>query len=191
MSTAKQTSLIRRTGKRAVAASGITAAALYGWWQTIDAARTPNTLPETQLSQTLALGRVTLTPLSVQLRRPGASGTPAQLVLSATVENVTSTTQEAPFGYPPRLVQAQIQDDALAAPDITLLRDHEALRQLQPRMSENIEIAWSLPANWKPGEVSLTFFRQQFKLKDNLYGRSNWLGYSAIAQLQTTPEAQP
>lgn len=42
----RQSSLMRRTIRRALAASGVTAAILYGWWQTIEAARTAPFVPE-------------------------------------------------------------------------------------------------------------------------------------------------
>ncbi|WP_353146096.1 hypothetical protein [Pollutimonas bauzanensis] len=180
----QQSSLMRRTIRRALAASGITAAILYGWWQTIEAARTAPVVPETQLGSPLALGRVTLTPLSLQLRSD-------LLVLSARVENVTSETQPAPLGYPPRLVTVEADNVAFSAPEVTLLRDRQALYQLQPRMPEDVEITWQVPEGWQAGKLSLTFFQQQFKLKDNLYGRSNWLGYSAAAHMAAIPEPTP
>jgi len=189
----QQSSLVRRTTRRALAASGITAAILYGWWQAIESARMVPTLPEAQIGLPLALGRVALTPLSLQLRSAAPSSSSAQplLVLSARVENVTGETQFAPFGYPPRLVTAEADKLAFDAPEITLLRDHQPLYQLQPRMPEVVEIAWQPPEDWQTGKLSLTFFQQQFKLKDNLYGRSNWLGYSAVARLAATPEPTP
>src|SRR5690606_2410719 len=105
-------------------------------------------------------------------------------------ENLTGETQPASFGHPPRLVMVDAQPEAPAfgAPELTLVRDHQSLQELQPRMPEDVEIAWQLPANWQPETLSLTFYRQQFKLKDNLYGRSSWLGYSAAATLSATPE---
>jgi hypothetical protein len=54
-----------------------------------------------------------------------------------------------------------------------------------------VEITWHTPENWHAEELSLTFYRQQFKLKDNLYGRSNWLGYSAVARMAAMPEPSP
>jgi len=187
----QQPSLMRRSVRRALAASGITAAILYTWWQAIEGARTVSVLPQAQVGSPLALGRVELTPLSLQLRPAPTSDAPPLLVLSAQVENVTGETQSAPFGYPPRLVVIEADTAAFDHPDITLLRDRQPLRELQPRMPEAVEIAWQVPKGWQPGELSLTFFRQAFKLKDNLYGRSNWLGYSAAAHMAVTPELGP
>src|SRR3546814_5895265 len=102
-----------------------------------------------------------------------SEGAQPQLVLSALVENVTGETQAAAFGYPPRLVTIEADELAFDAPEITLLRDRQPLYQLQPRMPEEVEITWETPASWQPGELSITFFRQQFKLKDNLYARSS------------------
>lgn len=188
-----QSSFLRRTTRRALAASGITAAILYGWWQAVEGARTPPSLPEIKTGSSLALGRVVLTPLSIELRPAASSseGAQPQLVLSALVENVTGETQAAAFGYPPRLVTIEADELAFDAPEITLLRDRQPLYQLQPRMPEEVEIIWKTPASWQPGELSITFFRQQFKLKDNLYARSSWLGYSAVARMVTTPKAAP
>ncbi|NYT84837.1 hypothetical protein [Pollutimonas harenae] len=190
----EQSSFLRRTTRRALAASGITAAILYGWWQAIEGARTAPSLPEVQPGSSLALGRVLLTPLSIELRpaAPHSKNAQTQLVLSAIVENVTSETQAAAFGYPPRLVTVEADQLEFGAPDITLLRDRQPLLQLQPRMPEKVEIAWQAPAGWQTGEkLSLTFFRQQFKLKDNLYARSSWLGYSPVARMAATPKAAP
>jgi len=187
-------SFLHRSTRRALAASGITAAVVYGWWQTVESARTAPVLPVAQMGSSMPLGRVALTPLTLQLRPAPASSTHAQplLVLSAMVENISGETQAAPFGYPPRLVTVKAGELALGAPEITLLRDRQPLYQLQPRMPEEVEIAWQTPPGWQPGqELSLTFFRQQFKLKDNLYGRSNWLGYNAYARMVTTPKAAP
>jgi len=189
----QQSSLIRRTLRRALAASGITAAALYTWWQAVEGARTPTVLPETSTGATLTLGRFELTPLSLQLR-PSSSSSAAgkqMVVLSAKVENITGQTQSALLGYPPRLVTIEAGDTAFGVPEVTLLRDHQPLRQLQPRMPEEVEIAWHTPENWQAEELSLTFYRQQFKLKDNLYSRSNWLGYSAVARMAAMPEPSP
>ncbi|MCB5362716.1 hypothetical protein H0484_02965 [Pusillimonas sp. CC-YST705] len=191
---AKQTrSLLRRAARRALAASGVTIAVLYSWWQIIEAAREPGTLPATSMGTPLALGRVELTPTRLQLRPAldSQNTTGLQLVLSAQVLNMTGETQSAPFGYPPRLVTANHAGVTLEAPQVQLLRDHEPLLQLQPRMPEEVEIIWQLPARASPEPLQLTFFHQQFKLKDNLYGRSNWLGYSALAHLTTTPEPAP
>ena len=188
----KQPSFMGRSARRALAASGIAAAALYGWWQAIDGARTTPSLPDIQTGTTLPLGKVTLTPLSVQLRPPSSGKAEAQLVLTATVENVTSTTQSGAFGYPPRLVTVQAAGQPqLNPPDITLLRDHQPLQQLQPRMPEQVEIVWDIPANWPTQEWLFTFHEQQFKLKDNLYARANWLGYSPAAHMAVVLEAEP
>ncbi|MGB6103114.1 MAG: hypothetical protein WBF88_04615 [Pusillimonas sp.] len=189
----KQSSLLRRSIRRTLAASGITAAVLYGWWQAIEAARTTPSIPEAVLGSPLALGRVALTPLSLQLRAASspASGAQRVLVLSARVENITGETQSAPVGHPPRLVTIEADNAAFGAPEVTLLRDHQTLDQLQPRIPENVEISWHAPDDWQPARLSLIFFRQQFKLKDNLYGRSNWLGYSAAARMAATPELAP
>ena len=185
-----QSSFIRRGVRRALAASGIVAAILYGWWQTIEDARISD-LPEAKPGSPLALGRVVLTPLSLQLRSASPGEAQTQLVLSAKMENVTGETQFASFGNPFRLITVEADEITLGSPEITLLRDHQTLHQLQPRMTEDVEIAWQAPKGWQPGELSLTFFRQQFKLKDNLYGRSSWLGYSAAASMTATPEPAP
>lgn len=188
--TTGQTSLIRRGARRALAASGIVAALLYGWWQAIDAARTPN-LPDVELGAPMTLGRVALTPLSLQVRESSGDGPPS-FVLSATLENVTGETQVASFGSPFRLITVRADKVEFGNPKITLLRDRQDLFQLQPRMPEAVEIAWQLPKEWRSGEpLSLTFFRQQFKLEDNLYGRSSWLGYSPVARIAVTPETAP
>lgn len=189
----RQSSLIRRAIRRALAASGIVAAVLYSWWQTIEAARTPPGLPEARMGEALALGRIALTPVSLHWRAAPAASSDARplLVLSATAENVTGETQYAPFGHPTRLVAVDAGDAELPPPDIMLLRDRTPLMQLQPRMPEGVEIAWRMPQGWRPEALSLTFFKQQFKLKDNLYGRSNWLGYSAAARMAATPQAPP
>lgn len=189
----QHSSLMRRSIRRGLAASGLTAAALYTWWQTIEGARTVTVLPEAQVGAPLALGRVKLTPQSLQLRSVTArSGEEEQvLVLSAEVENVTGETQAAPFGHPPRLIRAQAGEVDFGTPELMLLRDREPMPELQPRMPETMEIVWSAPQGWQPQDVTLTFLRQQFKLKDNLYGRSNWLGYSDAAQMTVRPELAP
>lgn len=190
--TAERISLIRRGARRVLAASGITAAVLYGWWQAVEGART-EALPDAGPGVTLALGRVALTPLSLQWRPASTDEDQPRLVLAATLENVTSMTQPASFGHPSRLVTVEAVENgqSFGEPGLTLVRDRQALVELQPRMPELVEIAWQAPPGWQPGEVSLTFFRQRFKLEDNLYGRSSWLGYSAIAGMTGTPEAAP
>ncbi|WP_353194877.1 hypothetical protein [Pusillimonas noertemannii] len=188
-----QPSLIRRGARRALAASGITAAILYSWWQAVENARTPQSLPQAEVGEPLVLGRVALTPSSLQLRAPSPSSSDQRplLVLSAKLENITGQTQANPIGPPQSLIEAKAGKADLGVPDVKLLRDGEFLKQLQPRMPEEVEIIWHAPQGWRAGEVAFTFFRQQFKLKDNLYGQASWLGYSAAAHMAATPEAAP
>ncbi len=189
MSDDKKRSFLRRLGLRLLATMGIVAAVLLSWWLKIEDARTPEVTPQIVFGQSVDMGRSRLTPLSLQLRR--AEGQPDQLVLSAMIENVTGETQDAVFGIPAKPPKLVVDGAPLAPPEIILLRDNEPLRQLQPRLPEEIAIIWSAPDPWRPAEISINFSKQAFKLKDNLYGQSSWLGFTPIAQLTITPETVP
>ncbi|UFM64766.1 hypothetical protein LOS78_13890 [Paracoccus sp. MA] len=76
-------------------------------------------------------------------------------------------------------------------PEVTLDRDGELLWHLQPRLAERVTLAWRVPPGWQPGPVSLTFQRQTFKLRDNLYGKSSWLLFQPAGRMATTPEGAP
>ncbi len=189
MSDAKKRSFLRQLGLRLLATMGIVGAVLLSWWLKIEDARTPDETPQIALGQPVDMGRSRLTPISLQLRR--IEGKPDQLVLFAAIENVTGETQDAVFGIPARPPELDVDGAPLIAPEIILLRDNEPLRQLQPRLSEDIAIVWTAPDPWRPTEVSIIFSKQAFKLKDNLYGQSSWLGFTPIAQLTIAPEATP
>lgn len=186
MTPAKQRSLPRRVLPRIVAALGLVAAVLLSWWMRIEDARTADTPPRIALGQPVDLGRVMLTPLSLAVAPEGDG--PPQLVLRARLENLTGRTEGAVFGFPPRppLVDAGQAD--FPQPEIFLDRDGEYLRHVQPRIPEEVTITWDIPADWQPQEISLIFFRQNFKLRDNLYGQSNWLGFDPAARLTAIPE---
>ncbi|ARC39109.1 hypothetical protein A6J80_22745 (plasmid) [Paracoccus yeei] len=93
---------------------------------------------------------------------------------------MTGESQSAIFGFPPRI---EVADLPLVQPEIILDRDAAPLTSLHPRIAEDISVIWPLPPDWSTENISLTFFRQQFKLHDNLYGKAGWLGFAPAARL--------
>jgi hypothetical protein len=186
MSVAPKINLLRRLWLRALATAGVVAAVLLSWWWKVEDARTPDNAPEATFGGTIDLGRSALTPLALTLR-PGDD----RLVLTAMIENRTGETQLAVFGAPPHPPQLVLDGVPQDPPEIQLLRDDAPLQQLQPRLSEEIALIWPLPPGWQTGPVQIDFARQAFKLRDNLYGQSSWLGFSPSARLTATPETAP
>lgn len=179
--------LLRRLWLRLFATVGLVAAVMLSWWWKVDAARAPDLVAGTSFGQPIDLGRTFFTPEALLLRQ----SEPPELVLSATIENVTGETQRSFFGMPANPPQIILDGAPLAEePEIILLRDDAPLLQLQPRMPEKIQMVWPLPADWQPKPVQIAFEKQTFKLRDNLYGQSSWLGYTPVAQMTVTPEVE-
>lgn len=164
--------------------SGVGLAASLTWWAMIDQARQVSDMPVARMNAPLDLGRIRMTPLELRI----TDDTPS-LMLRAVVENLTGETQDMPFGFPPRFPAAQRGDAPLPDPAIILSRDEAPLRQLHPRMPEEIRIVWALPGPSRD-PVSVTFFRQDFKLRDSIYGRATWLGHTAVARLNMAGAAE-
>src|SRR3546814_12114569 len=128
-----QSSFLRRTTRRALAASGITAAILYGWWQAVEGARTPPSLPEIKTGSSLAMGRVVLPPLSIELRQAASSSEGAQplLLLSASVDTLHGETQTTAHRDPHRLVPIEEAEIVFDYPEVRLVSNHKNQRQHQ------------------------------------------------------------
>ncbi|MFV0332874.1 MAG: hypothetical protein ACK5JR_02220 [Tropicimonas sp.] len=160
--------------------SGVAIAAALGWMARVDQVRQVTELPLAALNVPLDLGRISMTPLNLWISGDAA---PPVLVLRARLENITGETQDAPFGFPPRYPAAQLGEAQLADPRITLSRDNELLHQLHPRMPETVQFLWTLSGPPDGEEASITFFRQNFKLRDNIHGRAAGLGHEPAARL--------
>ncbi|MBK4217422.1 hypothetical protein JJJ17_15950 [Paracoccus caeni] len=185
MSASTRRSLLNRVLPRTLAAAGLAAAIGVSWWMRVEAARAPDDPPQVAMGEAVDLGRVSLTPLALTLLPDGDQ---AALTLHATAENITGETQSGLFGFPPHPPQIEVSGVELAEPEVILHRDGEALQQLQPRLVERVSITWQVPQDFRADNLSLTFFRQSFKLRDNLYGKSSWLGFSPSARLDATVE---
>lgn len=181
--------LFRRLWLRLLATAGIAAAVLLSWWLRIDQARMPSEIPVTGFGETVDLGRSLFTPEALQLRR--SPDQPDRLVLTALIENVTGKTQSAIFGSPSHPPLLTVGENPLAPPEIVLLRDDAPLYELQPRIPEKVALIWTLPTAWQPQSVEIAFSRQTFKLRDNLYGQSSWLGFVPEAQMAVEPGGVP
>lgn len=184
MDDTKKPSALRRFALKALAAAGVGAAILLSWWWKVDDARQPDEIPIASFGDPILLGRTTLTPHSLVV----ADG---QIVLTASMENVTGETQMAVFGLPAKPPTLTIDGQPLQDPKIELVRDDEFLAQLEPRMAEMVRLEWPVPSGWTPQPIRIEFQRQQFKLRDNLYGQANWLGFSPVAVMNATPEVSP
>lgn len=182
-------SLARRIVLRIAATLGIVAALTVSWWMRVENAREKHELPVVAFGDHIDLGRTMLTPLSL-LFSEGSDGQ-RQLILKARAENHTGETQGAIFGFPPKPPQIQSGEVQLGPPEILLNRDGEQLVQLQPRMPEEISVIWKVPVEWEPDQLSMTFFQQNFKLRDNLYGQANWLTFAPTALLVASVDKVP
>lgn len=178
--------LIHQLWLRALATVGVAAAVLLSWWWKVDDLRAPDALPVVGFGQPVDMGRTLLTPQALQLHQ-----TAGRLVMTALAENLTGQTQNAIFGAPGRPPEVSVAGQALAAPEILLTRDDGPLGQLQPRLPEQIQLIWQLPAGWVPEEVEISFAKQRFKLEDNLYGQASWLGFTPTARMVAMPEVAP
>lgn len=176
----------RQIFPRILATAGVAAAVLLTWWWKVDDARTPQAQPVAAIGQPIDLGRSVLTPQALELRRGQG-----QIVLTALIENVTAETQTAIFGLPAKPPELVLDGKALPPPEIVLLRDNDALQALQPRLPEEIALIWPAPAGWQPDAVRVGFSKQLFKLRDNFFGKSSWLGFVPAATLTAIPTVQP
>lgn len=191
MTETRRTSLFRRLRLRLAASIGVAAAALVGLWLQVEEARAPRDPPEVAAGQPVDLGRVEITPLALTLAPPRREGEPERLLLRARLLNLTGESQVAVFGFPPHPPALAAGGIAWPEPEITLDRDGELLVQLHPRLAERVTLAWQVPPDWQPGPVSLTFHRQTFKLRDNLYGKASWLLFQPVARMSMVPEGAP
>ncbi|MDF3607729.1 hypothetical protein PE067_17235 [Paracoccus sp. DMF-8] len=180
--------ILRSLRLRFLASLGIGAAILTSWWLRVEDARAPKELPQIGLGQAVAAGRTSLIPERLMVQD-------GQLILEATVETMTGATVGTPFGAPARLPDLLLENGPLPAAEVILLRDGEPLRQLHPRMPEQVRLIWppdSLPPDHLPPEMTtIRFSRQIFKLRDNLYGQASWLGHEPSGELRITPEVLP
>lgn len=186
MSADPKPGLLRRLWLRAVATAGVTAAVLLSWWWKVEDARPAEDAPLASFGSPVDLGRSLLTPQALEWREGEG-----QFVMNAVIENVTGRTQFAVFGTPAHPPLLLLDGVAQPAPQVLLRRDDADLQQLQPRMPEEIALVWPAPAGWAPAPVEIGFDKQAFKLRDNLYGQSSWLGFAAVARMIATPETRP
>lgn len=184
MTDSPEISTLRRFALRALAAAGVGAAVLLSWWWRVDEVREPDTVPAVAFGQTIPLGRSSITPQTLTFED-------GQIILTSVVENITGTTQAGPFGVPAKLPELQIGDTILPEPELLLVRDQEELFGLQPRIPETVQMLWTAPEGWAPEQVRILLQKQSFKLRDNLYGQSSWLGFSPTGVLTATPEVTP
>lgn len=183
MSEGPKPTLLRRLWLRMLATAGVTAAVLLGWWWKVEDARSPDDAPATVFGTAIDLGRTKLTPVALEWWKGDR-----RLVLTAVIENRTGETQIAIFGGPPHPPQLILDGVPQDPPEIILLRDDEPLLQVQPRLAEKIALIWPLPPGWQAAPVQVDFSRQTFKLRDNLYGQSSWLGFVPAARLTALPD---
>ncbi|MFC3567905.1 hypothetical protein [Paracoccus simplex] len=185
--------MLRRLRLRLAASAGVAAAVLVGLWLKVEEVRAPQEPPAVVLGQAVDQGRTEITPLSLSLAPPERAGEPGRLLLRARLLNLTGETQFAVFGFPPHPPELAAGGVVWPEPEVTLDRDGEVLAQLHPRLAERVTLAWQLPPDWQrqPGPVSLTFQRQIFKLRDNLYGMSNWLLFQPAGRMAITPQGAP
>lgn len=178
--------LFHRLWLRLFATAGATAAVLLSWWWKVDDMRAPDQLPTTSFGQPVDMGMFLFTPLSLQLRH-ATTDQPGTLVMTATVENITGETQilATPRGMP----KVTLNGEVLSDPEMTLMQDGTPLSQLQPRLPKTVELVWAVPADWQAQPVGISFAKQTFKLRDNMFGKSSWLGFTPTAQMTITPEA--
>lgn len=175
--------ILRSLRLRFLASLGLGAAILTSWWLRVEDARAPKELPQIGFGQTVAAGRTSLIPDRLVVDD-------GQLILTATLETMTGSTVSAPFGAPARLPELLLDNGALPAAEVILQRDGEPLRQLHPRMPEQVLLIWQ-PDNLPSGDATIRFNRQIFKLRDNLYGQASWLGHQPSGELRATPEVLP
>lgn len=186
-------SAFRQIWVRIAATIGVIAAIAATWWMKVEEARVPDAPPRIAFDQPVKVGRGVFTPrrLTVGNTAPspaaGAKGS-RKLVLAGRLENVTGESQVAVFGFPELLPVLSSGGRKFPAPQVILDRDKEPLRQLHPRVAEDVSIVWDLPENWRAQEVAIEFSAEQFKLKDNLYAKASWLMPYPTGVLTARPE---
>lgn len=186
-------SALRRIWVRIAATIGVVAAIVFAWWMKVEDARAPEAPPQIAFDQPVRAGRAVFTPrrLTVENGAPASAagdGSGRKLVLTGRLENATGESQVAIFGFPEKLPVLSSGGTIFPDPQVYLDRDKARLRQLQPRISEDVSIVWDVPEGWRAQEVSIEFSAEQFKLKDNLYAKASWLLSYPSGVLTAQPE---
>lgn len=184
----------RKFWTKGLATIGVGAAIALAWWMKVEEARAPARIAVAAFNEPIDLGRAVFTPTALTLTRDNEPQSQQQLTLKGRLENMTGETvppyfltqQKPPLiegeGLPREIVQN------ITGFTLVLERDQAPLQQLQPRINESVSMIWDVPLEWKSSAVSITFFKQKFKLRDNLQGRANWLGFEPVAKLSAVPE---
>ncbi|MCO5082325.1 MAG: hypothetical protein M9955_11790 [Rhizobiaceae bacterium] len=165
---------------RIAAAIGVIAAIAATWWMKVEEARAPDAPTQIAFDQPVKVGRAVFTPrrLAIENAAPFPTAGDAggrKLVLAGRLENATGASQIAVFGFPETLPALSSGGARFPEPEVYLDRDKARLRQLQPRIAEDISIVWNIPEGWREQDVTIEFSAEQFKLKDNLYAKASWL----------------
>lgn len=186
-------STVRQIWVRIFAVIGIAAAIVVAWWMKVEDARVPDAPPQIAFGEPVNVGRAVFTPqkLTIENAAPSAmagSQDGRKLVLTGQLENVTGASQVGVFGEPDALPSLSSGGAGFPPPDVYLLRDRELLRQIEPRIREDVAIVWDIPDGWREQDVRIEFAVQQFKLKDNLYAKASWLGFYPAGTLSARPE---
>src|SRR5690606_423189 len=134
----------------------------------VDDVRTPDAPPRTAFDQPVKVGRAVFTPKRLTIENaapfPMAGDTGGRkLVLAGRLENATGESQIAVFGLPENLPVLSADGKKFPDPQVFLDRDKAPLRQLHPRIVEDVSIVWNLPESWRAQEVSIEFSAEQFK----------------------------
>jgi hypothetical protein len=186
-------STVRQIWVRIFAVIGIAAAIVVAWWMKVEDARVPDAPPQIAFGEPVNVGRAVFTPqkLTIENAAPSAMAGAQEgrkLVLTGQLENVTGASQVGVFGEPGALPSLSSGGAGFLPPDVYLLRDRELLRQIEPRIREDVAIVWDIPDGWREQDVRIEFAVQQFKLKDNLYAKASWLGFYPAGTLSARPE---
>lgn len=172
---------------RVVATIGLAAAILTTWWMKVEDARAPKAPSAVAFGQPVKVGRSIFTPQKLILDSGDGQGD-RRLILTGLLENATRSSQQAFFGFPDQPVVLTSGGATFEAPRVNLGRDGRLLVQLEPRIREAVDIVWKVPPGWQEQDVTISFSAQRFKLKDNLYAKSSWLGFYPTGTLTVRPE---
>lgn len=186
-------STFRQIWLRIFATIGIITAIAVAYWMKVEDARVTDTPPQIAFGDPVNVGRAVFTPQKLTIETDAAPAATSmrrdrKLILRGRLENATGESQVAILGSPEKLPGISSGGIPFPPPTVYLERDNALLKQLQPRISEAVSIVWDIPEAWQEQDVTIEFSAQQFKLKDNLYGKSSWLLFYPTGALSTRPE---
>ncbi|HEY4199197.1 MAG TPA: hypothetical protein VGM83_01425 [Devosiaceae bacterium] len=175
----------RKAGRaRLLAGIGALSAAMISLGYSVYQQRDAGNVPLAKVATPIEAGRWKVSVLASTVGSTLPNGLPASpdkkaITVEMTLENISSESSNL---YGDLVELADISH--APRPDYYLLRDHNILWDLQPRMPEAVAAVWEVPAAMDLPEVlHLRVEGSLFKPRDNLYAAPGWFPTGSVAEI--------